>query len=115
MAVKNKLKRFAPKFKIRKGDTVQVIAGDEKGKTGIVLEVQPAKSRAIVEGLNIVYKHQKATQNEEGGIQEMEAPIHISNLMLVDPTTNEPVRVGYKINENGEKVRFSKKTGNIIA
>lgn len=115
MAVKNKIKRFAPKFKIRKGDTVQVIAGDDKGKTGIVLQVLPLKSRAIVEGVNIVYKHRKATQNEEGGIQEMEATIHLSNLMLVDPATNEPVRVGLKVNENGEKVRYSKKTGNIIA
>ncbi|MDX2279836.1 MAG: 50S ribosomal protein L24 [Saprospiraceae bacterium] len=98
---------------IRKGDTVMVIAGDDKGKTGEVLQVFPDKLRAIVDGLNIVKKHVKASQTEEGGIQDMPAPLHISNLLVVDPKTGEATRVGRKI-ENGVSVRYSKKTGNII-
>ena len=90
-----------------------VIAGDDKGKTGEVLQVFPDKLRAIVDGLNIVKKHVKASQTEEGGIQDMPAPLHISNLLVVDPQTGEATRVGRKI-ENGVSVRYSKKTGNII-
>jgi large subunit ribosomal protein L24 len=90
-----------------------VIAGDDKGKTGEVLQVFPDKLRAIVDGLNIVKKHVKASQTEEGGIQDMPAPLHISNLLVVDPKTGEATRVGRKI-ENGVSVRYSKKTGNII-
>jgi large subunit ribosomal protein L24 len=113
MATKNTTKRFAPKLHVRTGDTVMVIAGDDKGKTGQVIQVLPAKNRAIVEGVNIVKKHMKATQTEEGGIQEMSASIHISNLALVDPKTGQATRVGRK-EENGVRVRYSKKTGNII-
>ena len=113
MATKNKVKRFAPKLHVRKGDQVMVLAGDDKGKTGQVLQVIPDKNRAIVEGVNIVKKHVKATQNEEGGIQEMEATIHLSNLAVLDPKTGEPTRVGRR-SEDGESVRYSKKTGNII-
>jgi large subunit ribosomal protein L24 len=113
MATNNKSKRFTQKLHIRKGDTVMVIAGDDKGKTGEVLQVFPDKLRAIVDGLNIVKKHVKASQTEEGGIQEMPAPLHISNLLVVDPKTGEATRVGRKI-ENGVSVRYSKKTGNII-
>ncbi|MCS7037752.1 MAG: 50S ribosomal protein L24 [Saprospiraceae bacterium] len=98
---------------IRRGDTVMVIAGDDKGKTGTVLQVFPDQMRAIVEDVNIVYKHVKATAEETGGIQEMPAPIHISNLMLLDPKTGEPTRIGRRL-ENGKLVRYSKKTGNII-
>ncbi|HRI58394.1 MAG TPA: 50S ribosomal protein L24 [Saprospiraceae bacterium] len=113
MATKNKIKRFAPKLHVRKGDSVMVLAGDDKGKTGQVIQVIPDKNRAIVEGVNIVKKHVKATQNEEGGIQEMEATIHLSNLAVLDPKTGEPTRVGRRT-ENGESVRYSKKTGNVI-
>ena len=90
-----------------------VIAGDDKGKTGEVIQVFPEKNRAIVEGVNIVKKHVKATQTEEGGIQEMAASVHMSNLALVDPKSGEPTRVGRKV-ENGVSVRYSKKSGNII-
>lgn len=90
-----------------------VLAGDDKGKTGQVLQVFTDKNRAIVEGVNIVKKHVKATQNEEGGIQEMEATIHLSNLAVVDPKTGEATRTGRRT-EKGENVRYSKKTGNII-
>ena len=114
MATKTKIKRFAPKLHIRRGDTVMVIAGDDKGKTGEVTQVFPDKMRAIVEGVNIVKKHVKATQNQEGGIQEMEASIHISNLALVDPQTGQSGRVGRR-EENGVRVRYSKKSGNTIS
>jgi large subunit ribosomal protein L24 len=113
MATNTKVKRFAPKLHIRRGDTVMVLAGDDKGKTGEVLQVFPDKMRAIVDGVNIVKKHVKATQTEEGGIQEMPAAIHVSNLAVVDPKTGEPSRVGRR-NENGANVRYSKKSGNTI-
>jgi len=113
MATKHKVKRFAPKLHVRKGDQVMVLAGDDKGKTGLVIQVFPDKNRAVVEGVNIVKKHVKATQNEPGGIQEMESTIHLSNLAVVDPKTGEPTRIGRR-NENGESIRFSKKTGNVI-
>lgn len=113
MATKNSSKRFTPKLNIRKGDKVMVISGDEKGKVGEVIEVIPAKNRAVVEGVNIVKKHVKATQYESGGISEMPASINISNLSLVDPKTGEATRIGYR-EENGVKVRYSKKSGNVI-
>lgn len=113
MATKHKVKRFAPKLHVRKGDQVMVMAGDDKGKTGVVLQVIPEKNRAVVEGVNIVKKHIKATQNQEGGIQEMEATIHLSNLAVLDPKTGEPTRVGRR-EDNGASVRYSKKTGNVI-
>ena len=113
MAAKHKVKRFAPKFHVRRGDQVMVLAGDDKGKTGLVIQVFPDKNRAVVEGVNIVKKHVKATQNEPGGIQEMESTIHLSNLAVVDPKTGEPTRIGRR-NENGASIRFSKKTGNVI-
>jgi large subunit ribosomal protein L24 len=103
------------KFHIRKGDTVQVTAGEDKGEKGKVLEVLPKKDRAIVEGVNVVKRHQKpSASNPDGGIRETEASIHLSNLMLIDPKTNEPTRVGRKLDENGKLVRFSKKTQEII-
>ncbi len=113
MATKNTSKRFAPKIHIRKGDRVIVLAGDDNGKTGEVTEVIPSKYRAVVEGVNIVKKHVKATQNESGGITEMSASIHISNLSLVDPKSGEATRINYGI-ENDVKVRISKKSGNVI-
>lgn len=113
MATKNKVKRFAPKLHIRKGDQVIVISGDDKGKTGEVIQVIPDKNRAVVEGVKMARKHVKATQNEEGGIQDKEMPISISNLALIDAESGTATRIGYR-EENGVKVRFSKKSGNII-
>lgn len=110
---KNTAKRFTPKLHIRKGDRVVVLSGDDKGKKGEVLQVFPDKNRAIVEGVRIVKKHVKATQTESGGIQEMEASIHISNLGHVDPKSGEATRIGRR-EENGVRVRFSKKSGNVI-
>lgn len=106
-------KRFAPKLHIKKGDTVMVISGASKGTKGEVLLVIPDKNRAIVAGANIVKKHIKAQNDNPGGINEMEAPIHISNLMLVDPKSGTPTRVGRKV-VDGKSVRYSKKSGEII-
>ncbi len=108
-------KRFAPKLKIKKGDKVVVIAGADKDRKTVreVLEVFPDKNRAIVEEVNIRKKHLKPTQDNAGGIVDQAAPIHISNLMLVD-SSNEPTRVGRKQNEEGKLQRYSKKTGEIL-
>jgi len=104
-----------PKLHIKKGDTVKVIAGDDKGKSGKVLEMILEKRRAIVEGVNIVTKHQKPSAGKpEGGMKKTEAAIHISNLMLVDPASGKPTRVGRKLNEKGKLQRFAKKTGELI-
>ena len=104
-----------PKLHIKKGDTVQVIAGDDKGKSGKVLEIVTEKNRAIVEGINIVTKHQKPSAGKpEGGIKKTEASVHISNLMLVDPASGKTTRVGRKADENGKLQRYSKKTGELI-
>lgn len=103
------------KLHIRKGDTVKVIAGDDKGKTGKVLDLILDKKRAVIEGVNIVTKHQKPSAGKpEGGIKKIEAPVHISNLMLVDPASGNPTRVGRKLNEKGKLQRFAKKTGELI-
>ncbi|WP_339868691.1 50S ribosomal protein L24 [uncultured Algoriphagus sp.] len=103
------------KLHIKTGDTVKVIAGDDNGKTGKVLSVDKQKSRAIVEGLNMITKHVKPTAAKpQGGIDKKEASIHISNLKLVDPKTGEATRTGRKEGENGKLVRYSKKTGEVI-
>jgi large subunit ribosomal protein L24 len=100
---------------VRKGDTVRVLAGDDKGKQGKVLEVDTMKKRALVEGANIMTKHSKPSAGKpEGGITKGESFIHISNLMLVDPATGKATRVGRKLNEKGKLQRYSKKTGEII-
>jgi large subunit ribosomal protein L24 len=102
-----------PKLHIRKGDVVKVIAGEDKGKEGKVLEVFPDKNRAVVEGRNMVTKHQKPSAGKpEGGIKKTEGTIHISNLMLVE--NGKPTRTGRKLNEKGKLQRFSKKTGEFI-
>lgn len=102
------------KFHIKKGDTVKVLSGNSAGKTGTVLEVYPAKYRAIVEGLNMVTKHTKpSAESPEGGIKKMEASIHMSNLMLVDPATGDATRIGRKL-VDGKLERVSKKTGEVI-
>jgi len=109
----NPQKRFAPKLNIKKGDRVVVIAGSYKGSQGEVLEVMPDKNRAIVDNVNMVKKHTKPQGNKPGGINEVAAPIHISNLMLIDPKTGHPTRVGRK-EVDGKNVRYSKKSGEII-
>ncbi len=102
------------KLHIKKGDIVKVIAGANKGKEGKVLSVVTDKNQAFVEGVNVVSRHTKpSTSNPQGGIIEKEAPIHLSNLMLVDPKTGEPTRVGRK-EDNGKIVRYSKKSGEVI-
>ncbi len=104
-----------PKLKLRKGDTVKVIAGDDKGKSGKVLEIQALKNRAVVEGISIVTKHTKPSAGKpEGGIKKTEGTINLSNLMLVDPASGKPTRVGRKKDAEGNLQRFAKKTGEII-
>lgn len=100
--------------KIRKGDKVIVLSGRSKGKTGEVLKVMPKEMRAIVQGVNTVKRHTKPSATARGGIIEREAPVHISNLAHVDPQTGRPSRVGFRILENGRKVRYAKRSGEII-
>ena len=102
------------KLKIKSGDTVRVIAGDHKGSEGKVLSVLREKNKAIVEGLNMVSRHEKpSAKNPQGGIVKKEAPIHISNLSLIDPKSKETTRVGYEI-KDGEKVRIAKKSKEVL-
>ena len=102
------------KLHIKKGDTVYVNAGNDKGKTGKVLTVIPAKDRVIVEGVNVVSKHTKPNAKQpQGGIGKQEAGIHVSNVQLIDPAQNKPTRVGYKF-VDGKKVRYAKKSGEEI-
>ena len=102
------------KFRIKKGDTVYVNAGNDKGKTGKVLEVITSKDRAIVEGVNMVSKHTKPSpKHPQGGIVKQEAGIHVSNLQLIDPSTGGATRVGYKF-EGDRKIRYAKKSGEEI-
>jgi len=103
------------KFHIKKGDQVIVNAGEYKGQQGRVLEVIRDKERAIVEGVNMVSKHTRPnSQNPQGGITKQEAPIHISNLNLVDPSSGKPTRIGRKLNDKNKVVRYSKKSGEEI-
>ena len=102
------------KLHIKKGDTVYVLAGKDKGKTGVVTQVIVDKQRAVVEGVNKVQKSQQpSAQNPQGGFITVEAPIHVSNLNVVDPKTGKPTRVGYKM-VDGKKVRYAKKSGEEI-
>lgn len=104
-----------PKLHIRRGDTVKVLAGDDKGKEGKVLEVNREKRRALVEGVNMMTKHTKPSAGKpEGGITKAESSIHISNLMLIDPASGKATRVGRKLDDKGKLQRYSKKTGEII-
>lgn len=105
-------KRFAPKRHVKTGDQVMVISGEDKGKTGTVLKVFPTDNKAVVEGIRVVTKHRKPTQDSPGGIEQMEARIHISNLMVVDGK-GTPSRIGRR-SENGKLVRYSKKSGQTI-
>jgi large subunit ribosomal protein L24 len=108
-------------MRIRKDDTVLITAGKDKGKSGKVIRTEPARRRLYVEGLNIVKRHQrprsvKDTQRggEAGGIIEKEGPIDVSNVMLLDPETNQPTRVGVRVSDDGKRVRYAKKTGKAI-
>ena len=99
---------------VKKGDKVMVISGKDKGKTGVILASYPKQSRVIVEGVNIVKKHSKPSQmNPQGGILSQEAPVHVSNVMPIDPKSGEPTRVGYKT-VDGKKVRVAKKSGEVL-
>lgn len=102
------------KLHIKKGDIVYVISGEDKTKQGRVLKVIPDKNLAIVEGVNMVTKHRKPKQEGQSGIEESEAPIHISNLKLICPETGKPTRIGRKLNDAGKLVRYSKKSDNKV-
>jgi large subunit ribosomal protein L24 len=106
---------MANKFHIRKGDTVLLIAGNSRGKKGRILEVLRGKDKAIVEGINMVTKHLKpSAAHPNGGIEKREAPVHISNMKVVDPSTGDATRIGRKVNSEGKLERYSKKTGEFI-
>ena len=102
------------KLKVKKGDKVVVITGRDKGKSGEVVRVMPRESRLIVAGVNMVKRHQRQSLKDQGGIVEKEAPIHVSNIALADPQSGKPTRVGYKVLEDGRKVRFAKRSGELI-
>jgi large subunit ribosomal protein L24 len=102
------------KLKIKKGDHVVVITGKDKGKKGEVLKVLPEENRAIVKGVAMIRRHQRQTASQEGGIIAKEAAIHISNLALEDPKDGKPTRVGYKFLKDGRKVRFARRSGEVI-
>ncbi len=101
-------------LKIKKGDSVIVLTGRDKGKRGEVIEVRPKENRALVRGVNVVRRHQRQTASQEGGIISKEAAIQISNLALEDPKDGKPTRVGFRVLEDGKKVRFAKRSGEII-
>jgi large subunit ribosomal protein L24 len=103
-----------PKLKIKKGDRIVVLAGRDKGRHGEVLQVMPSENRALVQGVNVVRRHQKQSAQQEGGIVSKEAPIHLSNIALEDPADGAPTRVGYKFVDDGRKVRFAKRSGEAI-
>ena len=100
--------------KIRKGDKVVVLAGRDKGRTGEVRSVDPRNARAVVQGINVVKRHTRQTAQTEGGILSKEAPIHLSNLAVADPKSGKPTRVGFRILDDGRKVRFAKLSGDLI-
>ena len=103
-----------PKLKIKKGDHGVVVTGKDKGKHGEVLKVMPSENRAIVKGVALVRRHQRQTASQEGGIVTKEAPIEISNIALEDPKDGKPTRVGYKFLKDGRKVRFARRSGEVI-
>ncbi len=104
----------AGKMRIKKGDEVMVIAGRDKGKKGSVLRVMPAEERLIVQGVNMVKRHTRASMASTAGIVDKEAPIHVSNVAVADPKTGKPSRVGVKIIKDGTRVRFARASGEII-
>jgi large subunit ribosomal protein L24 len=100
--------------RIKKGDKVVVIAGKDKGRQGEVLKVLPDEGRVVVQGIGMVRRHQKQTMREQGGIVAKEAPIHVSNVAHIDPSSGKPTRVGFKFLEDGRKVRYAKRSGELI-
>lgn len=104
------------KLHVRRGDKVRLLSGDDKGKEGVVLKVFPKKCRALVENVNIVSCHTKPTAKNPngGGIVKREAPVHVSKLMLLDPSDDKPTRIGRKLNDAGKLVRYSKRTGKVL-
>jgi large subunit ribosomal protein L24 len=100
--------------KIKKGDTVVVLTGRDTGRTGEVVQVMPKDEKALVRGVNMVKRHTKQSMNQEGGIISKEAPIHLSNLAVADPKDGKPTRVGFKVLDDGRKVRFAKRSGDLI-
>jgi large subunit ribosomal protein L24 len=105
---------MAVKFKIRKGDTVIVVAGKDKGKKGNVLKMLPKENRAIVQGVNVAKRHQKQSASQQGGIVSKELPIHISNIAHIDPADSKATRIAYKVLEDGSRVRVAKRSGEVI-
>ena len=102
------------KMRIRRGDNVVVISGRDKGKMGEVLRVDGARNRVLVQGVNMVKRHQRPTQTSPGGINDFEAMIHASNVALVDPKTDQPTRVGFKTLDDGRKVRVAMRSGEVL-
>ena len=102
------------KVKIRKGDYVVLLAGKDKGKSGEVVKMLPKENRAIVQGVNMIKRHQRQTAQQDGGIVTREASVHVSNLALEDPKDGKPTRVGYKFLKDGRKVRFARRSGEVI-
>lgn len=102
------------KMKIKKGDKVVVLTGKDKGAKGEVLKVFPTEQRVLVQGVNMVKKHQAPSMGNAGGIQKVERPVHVSNVALMDPKSEKPTRVGYKLLKGGEKVRVAKHSGETI-
>ena len=102
------------KFKIKKGDKVVVTTGRDKGKSGEVVRVLRAEDRVLVQGVNMVQRHTRPTQFNTGGIVEKEAPLHISNVAHIDPKTDKPTRVGFRVEEDGRKVRVARRSGEAI-
>jgi large subunit ribosomal protein L24 len=100
--------------KIKKGDKVVVLTGRDKGRSGEVLSVDPRESRALVQGINLVKRHQRQTAQQEGGILSKESSINLSNLAILDPKSGKPTRVGFKTLDDGRKVRFAKRSGDLI-
>jgi large subunit ribosomal protein L24 len=105
---------MAVKYKIKKGDTVVVVAGRDKGKKGSVLKMLPKEGRAIVQGVNVAKRHTKQSASTQGGIVSKEMPIHVSNIAHIDPSDNKPTRVGYKMLDDGSRVRVAKRSGEVI-
>lgn len=100
--------------KIRKGDKVVVLTGKDKGRSGEVLRVLPKDDKAVVRGVNVVRRHQKQSQSQEGGIISKEAPIHLSNIAIADPKDGKPTRIGFRVEKDGKKVRVAKRSGEVI-
>jgi large subunit ribosomal protein L24 len=113
VSARGKVLKMATKLKVKKGDKVVVITGRDKGKTGEIIEVMPSENRVKVRGVNMVKRHQKQTMQVPGGIIEKEAAIHVSNVAHVDPKTQKPTRVGYRM-EGEEKIRFARRSGEKI-